>query len=45
MKLEYNSSQFPKFGGAWVRVFFVVVKAQVAVDPSFMKDRVKAIFF
>ena len=28
-----------------VRAFLVKVDAQIAADPSFMKDRAKAIFF
>ena len=32
--------------GVWsARAFLVKVDAQIAADPSFMKDRAKAIFF
>ena len=40
-----KSSHLPKLGGESARAFFVTVEAQVAADPSFIKDRAKAIFF
>ena len=40
-----KSSHLPKVGGLSARAFLVMVEAQVAADPSFMKDRAKAIFF
>ena len=32
--------QFPRVSGLSVRAFLVKVEAQVAADPSFMKDKV-----
>ena len=32
-------------GGVSARAFLVKVDAQIAADPSFIKDRVKAMFF
>ena len=40
-----KSSHLPKVGGVSARDFLVIVEAHVAADPSFIKDRAKAIFF
>ena len=44
LKLVWNTAQVPSDGGVSARAFLVKVDAQMAADPSFMKDRAKAMF-
>ena len=44
-KLARKAVQVLSVGIASARAFLVKVDAQIAADPSFMKDRAKAIFF
>ena len=42
LKSAWKAVHVPSDGGVSVRAFLVKVDAQMAADPSFMKDRVKA---
>ena len=44
LKLVWKAVHVPSDGGVSARAFLVKVDAQIAADPSFMKDRVKAMF-
>ena len=44
LKSAWKAVQVPSDGGVSARAFLVKVDAQMAADPSFMKDRVKAMF-
>ena len=45
LKSAWKAVHIPSDGGVSARAFLVKVDAQMAADPSFMKDRVKAIVF
>ena len=45
LKSARKAIQVLSVGTASASTFLVKVDAQIAADPSFMKDRVKAIFF
>ena len=45
LKSALKAAHVPKFGIARARAFLVKVDAQVAAEPSFIKERVKAILF
>ena len=42
LKSAWKAAHVPSDGGVSARAFLVKVDAQMAADPSFMKDRVKA---
>ena len=44
LKSAWKAVHVPSDGGVSARAFLVKVDAQMAADPSFMKDRVKAMF-
>ena len=44
LKSAWKAVHVPSDGGVSVRAFLVKVDAQIAADPSFMKDRAKATF-
>ena len=44
LKLAWKAAHVPSDGGVSARAFLVKVDAQMAADPSFMKDRAKAMF-
>ena len=44
LKSAWKAVQVPSDGGVSARAFLVKVDAQIAADPSFMKDRAKAMF-
>ena len=43
-EVGWKVAQVPSDGGVSARAFLVKVDAQIAADPSFMKDRAKATF-
>ena len=45
LKSARKAVQVPSVGMVSSRAFLVKADAQIAADPSFMKDRAKAIFF
>ena len=45
LKSAWKAVHIPSDGGVSARAFLVKVDAQMAADPSFMKDRAKAIVF
>ena len=45
LKLSWKAVHVPSDGVESERAFLVKVDAQMAADPSFMKDRAKAMFF
>ena len=45
LKSSWKAVHVPSDGVESERAFFVKVDAQMAADPSFMKDRAKAIVF
>ena len=45
LKSARKAVQVPSVGMVSARAFLVKVDAQIAANPAFMKDRVKAIFF
>ena len=45
LKSVWKAVQVPSVGFGSVRAFLVKVDAQIAADPSFMKDRARATFF
>ena len=45
LKLLWKAVHVPSVGVGSERAFLVTVDAQMAADPSFMKDRAKAIVF
>ena len=45
LNLLVKSFQLPRVGVVRVRAFLVNFEAHVAVDPSFIKDQAKSIFF
>ena len=45
LKSAWKAVHVPSDGGVSARAFLVKVDAQMAADPSFMKDRAKAMFF
>ena len=45
LKSAWKAVHVPSDGGVSVRAVLVKVDAQMAADPSFMKDKVKAMFF
>ena len=44
LKSAWKAVHVPSDGGVSARAFLVKVDAQMAADPSFMKDRAKAMF-
>ena len=44
LKSAWKAVQVPSDGGVSARAFLVKVDPQIAADPSFMKDRAKAMF-
>ena len=44
LKSAWKAVHVPSDGGVSARAFLVKVDAQMAADPSFMNDRVKAMF-
>ena len=44
LKSAWKVAQVPSDGGVSARAFLVKVDAQIAADPSFMKDKAKAMF-
>ena len=44
LKSAWKAVHVPSDGGVSARAFLVKVDAQIAADPSFMKDRAKATF-
>ena len=44
LKSVWKAVQVPSDGGVSARAFLVKVDAQMAADPSFIKDRAKATF-
>ena len=44
LKSAWKAIHVPSDGGVSARAFLVKVDAQMAADPSFMKDRAKAMF-
>ena len=44
LKSVWKAAQVPRDGGVSARAFLVKVDAQMAADPSFIKDRAKAMF-
>ena len=44
VNLSVKSTIVPNDGVGWERAFFVKVDAHIWADPSFIKDRAKAIF-
>ena len=44
LKSAWKAVHVPSEGGVSARAFLVKVDAQMAADPSFMNDRVKAMF-
>ena len=44
LKSVWKAVQVPSDGGVSARAFLVKVDAQMAADPSFIKDRAKAMF-
>ena len=44
LKLAWKAVHVPSDGDVSARAFLVKVDAQMVADPSFMKDRVKAMF-
>ena len=44
LKSAWKAVHVPSDGGVSARAFLVKVDAQMVADPSFMKDRAKAMF-
>ena len=44
LKSAWKAVHVPSDGGVSARAFLVKVDAQIAADPSFIKDKVKATF-
>ena len=44
LKLAWKAAHVPSDGGVSARAFLVKVDAQIAADPSFIKDKAKAMF-
>ena len=44
LKSAWKAVHVPSDGGVSARAFLVKVDAQMAADPSFIKDRAKAMF-
>ena len=44
LTLAWKAVHVPSDGGVSARAFLVKVDAQIVADPSFMKDRAKAMF-
>ena len=44
LKSAWKAVHVPSDGGVSARAFLVKVDAQIAADPSFMKDKAKAMF-
>ena len=44
LKSAWKAVHIPSDGGVSVRAFLVKVDAQMAADPSFIKDKAKAMF-
>ena len=44
LKLAWKAVHVPSNGGVSARAFLVKMDAQMAADPSFIKDKVKAMF-
>ena len=44
LKSAWKAVQVPSEGGVSVRAFLVKVDAQIAADPSFIKDGAKVMF-
>ena len=44
LKSAWKAVHVPSDGGVRARAFLVKVDAQIAADPSFIKDRAKATF-
>ena len=45
LKLSWKAVHVPSDGVESARAFLVKVDAQIAANPSFIKDRAKAMFF
>ena len=45
LKSVWKAVHVPSDGGVSARAFLVKVDAQMVADPSFMKDKAKAMFF
>ena len=45
LKSVWKAVHVPSDGGVSARAFLVKVDAQIAADPSFIKDKAKAMFF
>ena len=45
LKSVWKAAHVPSDGGVSVRAFLVKVDAQIVADPSFIKDKAKAMFF
>ena len=45
LKSAWKAVHVPSDGGVSARAFLVKVDAQIAADPSFIKDKAKAMFF
>ena len=45
LKSAWKAVHVPSDGGVSARAFLVKVDAQIASDPSFIKDKAKAMFF
>ena len=45
LKSAWKAVHVPSDGGVSARAFLVKVDAQIAADPPFIKDKVKAMFF
>ena len=44
LKSAWKAAHVPSDGGVSARAFLVKVDAQIAADPSFIKDKAKAMF-
>ena len=44
LKLAWKAVHVPSDGGVSARAFLVKVDAQIVADPSFIKDKAKAMF-
>ena len=45
LKSVWKAVHVPSEGGVSARAFLVKVDAQIAADPSFIKDKAKVMFF
>ena len=45
LKSAWKAIHVPSDGGVSARAFLVKVDAQIVADPSFIKDKAKAMFF